>query len=80
MNARLTTTARTQAQNVRDQAACATVQSIMTITTLLVDLDGTLYDITSGYEEHVRQIFASVRVYMLRQSYREVLLYPSSGL
>ena len=27
----------------------------MNITTLLVDLDGTLYDITNGYEEHVRQ-------------------------
>lgn len=32
----------------------------MTISTLLVDLDGTLYDITNGYEEHVRQDSQSV--------------------
>ena len=55
MNARLEKHSCFKCQVLTEATAALRLSHQMTISKLLVDLDGTLYDITNGYEEHVRQ-------------------------
>ena len=49
------------------------------ITKLLVDLDGTLYDIINGYEEHVRQDSEAEYICTVT-AHHKALSFPSSVL